>query len=494
MRAGLLAGILWSLAAVGWAQIPDVAVETFHAPPDPHWRVIATEDVKAAYRLLKDNHPGAAPELHDAVFLQRLSAGYALALERAGKIDSYQGYLATLDGFATGMGDKHIWSRPTFVLNVPRWPGFLVSKQGNQWVVTDTETSQSALKGALLQSCDGEAVAELARKNLGGFHAVWSVGAQQTQSAPWLMVDEGNPFIRRPGACVFDQSGKQVTVRLQWIRIKRDNLLPRLKAAGGAGAAGFGIRKVGEGYWIALQDLLSDQALVVEQAVEQQKAQLREGRFVVLDMRGNGGGSSQIGRDIAVSLLGQAAVDGRLGPQGTSECGSDEIYRATRDNLTQLEYFRTTPVVVNGGTEMQRLFARDAQQVQAALAAGREFSAPLHCPAPPSKPDPAKAPPSLMKGQLILLTDNACFSSCLNVTEDWLKLGVLHVGQTTDADTQYSEVREQYLPSGYSLFSTLQAVSGDQKPDGPFDPTLVYNGNIADTAALEAWITGTVVR
>jgi hypothetical protein len=96
MRAGLLAGVLWSFVAVGWAQTPDVAVETFHAPADLHWRVIATGDVKAAYRLLKENHPGAAPELHDAAFLQRLNSGYALALERAGKIDSYQGYLATL--------------------------------------------------------------------------------------------------------------------------------------------------------------------------------------------------------------------------------------------------------------------------------------------------------------------------------------------------------------------------------------------------------------
>lgn len=100
-----------------------------------------------------------------------------------------------------------------------------------------------------------------------------------------------------------------------------------------------------------------------------------------------------------------------------------------------------------------------------------------------------------MKGRLILLTDNACFSSCLDVTEDFRDLGALHVGQTTDADTRFMEVREQYLPSGYSLFSTLQAVSSDvPRGLGPYDPKVVYDGDIADTAALEAWITHTVLQ
>jgi hypothetical protein len=169
------------------------------------------------------------------------------------------------------MGDKHIWSRPTFVVNLPRWAGIIVSKRGDLWIVTDAEGDQSALLNASLISCDGEAIQELARKNLSGFHAVWSVGAQQIQSAPWLLVDEGNPFITRPNACMFERDGQRHTVTLDWVRIKRENLLPRIKKAIGAGAAGFGIRRVGEGYWIALQDLSDDKALAVVAAVEERK-------------------------------------------------------------------------------------------------------------------------------------------------------------------------------------------------------------------------------
>jgi hypothetical protein len=87
------------------------------------------------------------------------------------------------------------------------------------------------------------------------------------------------------------------------------------------------------------------------------------------------------------------------------------------------------------------------------------------------------------------LTDNLCFSSCLAVTDDFRTLGAFHVGQTTDAATHFVDVREQYLPSGYSMFSTLESLAPDAPAQvGPYVPALTYNGDIADTAALEAWV------
>ena len=99
-----------------------------------------------------------------------------------------------------------------------------------------------------------------------------------------------------------------------------------------------------------------------------------------------------------------------------------------------------------------------------------------------------------MRGRLILLTDNLCFSSCLAVTDDFRTLGAFHIGQTTDAATHFVDVREQYLPSGYSMFSTLQSVDpGSPVQVGPFAPQLPYDGDISDTAALEHWVIATAV-
>jgi hypothetical protein len=67
------------------------------------------------------------------------------------------------------MRDKHIWDRPTFVVNTPRWTGIILSKRGNSWTVSDVDQSQSALLNASLTGCDGEGVEDLARKNHGEF-------------------------------------------------------------------------------------------------------------------------------------------------------------------------------------------------------------------------------------------------------------------------------------------------------------------------------------
>jgi hypothetical protein len=62
-------------------------------------------------------------------------------------------------------------------------------------------------------------------------------------------------------------------------------------------------------------------------------------------------------------------------------------------------------------------------------------------------------------------------------------------GFDTGADTHYSEVRAITLPSGLSSFSTLQAIMPDAPRNiGPYVPHDEFDGDIADTAALEKWI------
>ena len=134
--------------------------------------------------------------------------------------------------------------------------------------------------------------------------------------------------------------------------------------------------------------------------------------------------------------------------------------------------------------------AIDAQIVAAAQAqaAGRDFTGRTDCGAQDVAP-PTDIPPSAARGRIVLVTDNACFSSCLLVTDAFRRLGALHVGQATDANTHYMEVREAELPSGLSMFSTLQALGPAAPPQiGPFAPAHVYGGDIADTPAVEAWV------
>jgi hypothetical protein len=170
--------------------------------------------------------------------------------------------------------------------------------------------------------------------------------------------------------------------------------------------------------------LLSDHARAVVKAVEEQKMPLREAPYVVIDLRGNGGGSSVMGRQIAASLLGAAAADARLGPATETACGGpDGSWRASEDNIKQLEFVQASPLVTQGGPEIKKIVQDTLRDARAAFAQGKAFSASINCPIEPRKPPAATQPPALMKGRLILLTDTLCFSSCLSVTDDFRTLG-----------------------------------------------------------------------
>ncbi|MFN0061725.1 MAG: S41 family peptidase [Myxococcaceae bacterium] len=55
---------------------------------------------------------------------------------------------------------------------------------------------------------------------------------------------------------------------------------------------------------------------------------------------------------------------------------------------------------------------------------------------------------SEFRGRVFLLTDGRCFSACLDFADVLLtRPNVTHVGQTTDADTLYIDIRSAPLPS-----------------------------------------------
>ncbi|HET6971352.1 MAG TPA: hypothetical protein VFH92_09520, partial [Phenylobacterium sp.] len=102
---------------------------------------------------------------------------------------------------------------------------------------------------------------------------------------------------------------------------------------------------------------------------------------------------------------------------------------------------------------------------------------------------------SAMRGQVFVLTDAVCFSSCLQAVEFFRNLGAVQLGQPTGADTHYSEYRQITLPSGLSTFSTLAAmIPAAPRNIGPYTPRDAYDGDIADTAAVEAWVRDLVSR
>jgi hypothetical protein len=450
-----------------------------------NWQAMARLDLDAAYQLLQNNHPGASAELGDAQFTTALAAAHAAALKRASAISNYEGYTATLGEFASSMGDGHIWSHPLFLPGTLEWAGLIAAKRGADWVVANDNatTVGTELGGARILSCDGVPVETLAQDVL-HFQTNVDVAAMQSISAGWLLLDAGNPFLRRPRVCVFDQDGKPASVTLRWSSIRRDELRSRYWKHP-YGAAGFELRASGAGYWIAIQELTPAAQPVID-AVKVQNTAIRAAPYLVVDLRGNGGGDDDYGRTLAEQIYGRDFVTAVIGPRDYESGGCPAVFRASSDNIAAMSA-AATEFQQAGDAAGFTEYTTAVTSMKAAAALGRHLAGNLTCPAKSkSKPE---ALHSLPHGKIYVLTDAACFSSCIQVVGFFRQLGAIQVGEVTNADTHYSEVREIVLPSGLSTFSTLQAMMPDApRQIGPYDPKYQFNGDIADTAALEKWI------
>jgi Peptidase family S41 len=456
-----------------------------------HWRALTQIDVEAAHKLLSDDHPAATPEAKDPFFPDALKKAYADARARAAKVTSFPGYVATLGAFANAMGDGHIWSHALYVPSSIEWAGLMTVKRGPNWVVAseDKNIVGEDVTGARIISCDGIPVDDFARDTLGRYQRVWSVQAMRVLAAPRLLVDEGNPFVTRPSSCVVEKDGAQHAITLHWNKISRATFLASI--IGVTGKAGYGVRQVGSGTWIAIEQL-GPKAQAVIDAAKAQQEQLRNAPYVVIDLRGNGGGSDNFGRDLAAVLYGKDYAIAHIGEDDeNSACTT--VWRASPDNITAVDA-ASQDLARAGVTFAAKGYADGVVAMRAALKAHHGLTGSPVCTPPQNAPVATNAP-SLMHGRVIVLTDSVCFSSCINVAYYFKQLGATLVGQMTGADTHFSEVREIVLPSGLSTFSTLQAIMPDApRTIGPFVPDMPYDGDISDTAALEKWIATSVVN
>lgn len=205
---------------------------------------------------------------------------------------------------------------------------------------------------------------------------------------------------------------------------------------------------------------------------------IRSASFVVVDLRGNGGGNDRYGVKLASALYGSAYVDGRV---GSDEGVCPSTFRVSQANIAAvvegIEAFRKS-----GDADGASFYEAALKKMRSAQANRENFSSPTTCPVTSGKPVHGR---SLIGAPVVVLTDVACFSSCINVVKDFLDLGAMQAGQITGDDTHYSESRDFLLPSGLSLFGTMMAIMPDAPARiGPFKPAIPYEGDMADTAAL----------
>lgn len=473
-----------------------LAASLLFALPVAHaqdWAASLRKDAQAMHDDIARNHPGPVDPGNPG-FAVKNDKGVALALERARTTTNYAGYLYALRAYAASFDDGHLGFFVPDGVEAPRlevrWPGFLTAfdAKDEQHVVTRADDAPVPL-GARLVACDGKDAATLAAANVGSTGGRWNLHAMRMVRGGWLFTDDGNPWIQRPSRCMFDVDGKQREVDLAWRPIDQDELARRRSATWHRAAEPIGMRTLPDGtVWITLSDfdgnLDHPAAKALEPLIKKVQAQRQSilaAPRVVLDLRGNNGGDSRWSFLLAEALWGkQATGQVNLEPKSVDWRASKENIAKVSETLDMWKSHADTPP--DNLAWAKRIIAG----MQASMAKGQDFYVEAGEPASPTPPPPKT------KARVFMVTDSGCASACLDASDLFLALGAIHVGQETSADTVYMDVRHATLPSGHGALSVAMKVYRG-RPRGnnvPLVPRYPYQGDLADTRALEHWIAG----
>ncbi|WP_265570114.1 S41 family peptidase [Sphingomicrobium nitratireducens] len=435
------------LAATAFLSTPALAAD----PVD--WKAITTGDVEAAYRTFVDNHPGWLDPTNPG-FRDQLDAARSAALAVANEAEGPGAYDEALAAFSTILADGHAKVRALSSGTAEGgeksllWPGFVVAWRGNEARIFDVAPGSAFQRGSRLTACDGTPIKQWIRT-----HGP-ALGMRSTAPGHWWSItprlfaqfDNIDPIAER--CSIVTPGGEAKTVALDWSEAPAD-LFDRFHLASDGDELDVGLTEPAPGiHWIALptfnpddEDAARYDALYADLSTKH--GAIVAGRAVVIDLRGNDGGSSTWSHRVAASLWGEDAVARRIHDYFAKV---SVWHRASEGNIRYLEEARETyadrPEIL--------AFIND---LYAPMTAARDKGEDFYV-VPASDPEEEEqmrgtSPASDFATPVFVIVPGRCASACLDALDTFTRFeNVTLVGAPSASDTTYMEVRTEALPSG----------------------------------------------
>ncbi len=456
------------------------------------WTALTQRDLHAIHDLIRDNHSGPVDPQNPG-FKDWLDTGLQQANARAEKARSFADYKRSLLFYTNGFRDGHI---VTF-LNVDavrtNWPGFLVGRPSETSgdhpvrVTVVAETNPPISAGAVLLSCDGISVEDLLRTRIDPYYWNRDIPHERDLFVPRLFISDDGDEGDRLHACRFNVNGKEITQTLNWRSIDRTEASRKLRDATGLVVPDLSIRQL-HGVWFVSLPTFNfpgpEQTTLIKAFIQKLAAQspeLRTAPRVVFDVRGNGGGNSDFGWEIARAFWGHELVD-----KITDSFDSSADWRASPANLQHLA--DAVASMKEAGLPEVAAYRETARQgLETALKEGKPYYQQVLKPSASSGPLPTNP----VKAQVYFLTDGRCASACLDFADILLRIpGVVHIGLPTSADAVYIDNTIAPLPSAladlsYSLKVYRHRTRGNNVW---YTPAIRWPGGPMHDDALAAWI------
>ena len=451
------------------------------AQPQSAWKDMAQSDLDFAARELRTLYISAVfPD--PQAFERRIASSYALAKQEAAQVRDFGGYRAALSRFVSSVHDEHVSISFRLAPTMYAWPGFMAAYQGRRFLTTASEGGAIA-DGQEITACDNLAMAEWSRRMAayeGGFP-----GLEKTSdtTARALFVDRGNPFLKRPEHCTI--GGRQVA--LSWRPISTVDYANKLRAqpttrSREATVTPFG----GNGAWVRMGYFYPNNKQEAEafHRLIADAPGLRQKDVIVMDVRGNGGGSYHWPMGFLRGLYGQPYTDyfarARLAIVPVSRA-HQRVVDLFGQYGAQADEFKAPADIA------AQWDPKDAGLKRATASGAAYFRPSGAMPKPPDGPAPANP----VKARVYVLTDFACASVCISFLDEIKRIpGVVQIGLESGVDSRTGTPMEIDLPSGNGQL-TLAVMTRDGRERGdnvPHRPAHEFQGDIRDTAAVRHWI------
>ncbi len=494
-RINLYSGICMLLKTVRFTLIVSLlSLGGCVTAPERDWSKITRADILAAYEHTLASHPGAV-DPQNRQFAATALRARDKALTLSEQVTAATGYRAVLQAYSANFRDGHY---AVYALREKLgveagylWPGIYLAWRDNTVLVSYSRDDQMLLHAALVQ-CDGIAAEQLVRNNVFAF----DIG-KPDQPSYWARVtsdvflDGGNPFIRRPSECVFNlKSGGSRKVTLSWEPLPRERLRELARQAQFGSTPEPGVRMFGKGrYWINLpdfspaDDMLERMTATIEQ-LGGMREELRAADTLVFDMRGNQGGNSRWGVRAIEAVWGADYRESRKRPNETFV-----DWRVSKGNIDHAAFI-VDFLTERGDDEAVAYFSPIAEGLTAAKKGQNYFRE------PESNEAVGAAVENPVDAKVLLLTHGVCASSCLDFVDEMMRLeNVTQIGYPTGSDTQYMEVRQINLPSGFARMVLPVKVYRNRAraANEYYDPAYRYDGLDWSDDALQEWVTTMVL-
>ncbi len=458
------------------------------------WSALAASDLQAIHDSLRDNSPAVYVDRDSKTFRSWVDAGYAqaraLPLNKIGP--NPQGYLYALRAYTGGFRDPNIhadgnWA-PTRPWLAVTWPGFSTAWRNGAYVVAyaDPSFKKTPPVGAVLVSCDKKPAEQLARERLDRYEGNLDLQPDRLRTAPYLLWDRSNPFITMPQKCDFMVGKSRQTYPIldaqQFGGGAQDTSRQAAFQAAAPKPLGAGLEPFGQGgFWINLHTFEStDGSETLVTQIDQNQAALRAAPFIVIDLRGADDGYAAAGYRIANRIWDPVYIRSKAPQYGPV------AYRVSQANRT---YYADLVARLNSDDQYFQQRPRWTQmlaEMDGAMAEGKNLLE-----RDESTPMTETPPPNPVAGRIYVLTDYWCQAACLDMMDLFTALpNVTHIGTATGGDTIFVGPTTNLLPSGqaYLTYGNKAWLTRQRASYAPFTPSQTYTGDLADQAAVKAWV------